>query len=115
MSRHNTPQENKLLDYLHQSKNQYGENDKSSRKAIRHRKAQVNRQFRRAQKSLINQGKTAEDIDTALSQQPRLNWQKYADAPLIERITQAKNDKPLSQLQQQALVRLQQQKRRHRS
>jgi len=39
MNKRTSPQENKVREYLNQRKNCYGENDKSSRKAIRVRKA----------------------------------------------------------------------------
>lgn len=114
MTHRQTPQQKKVLDYLNHSKNCYGENDKSSRKAIKYRKAQVNRQFRREQQQLINQHDDAEALDAALQAQPRLNWQKAADTPLIEHLSKRAKPsaKPLSEAQHQALLRLKKQTRR---
>lgn len=116
MTQRQTPQQKKVLDYVNHSKNSYGENDKSSRKAIRFRKAQVNRQFRREQTQLLLQYDDADELSAALQAQPRLNWQKAADAPLIahlaKRTKRAKPVlKPMSEAQHQALLKLRKQAR----
>jgi hypothetical protein len=53
------PTEEKILDYQRHRTNAYGENDKSSLKAIRFRKAWVNRSYRRG----INAATAGSDID----------------------------------------------------
>lgn len=45
--RTHSPQEKKALSYMRDRRNRYGENDKSSRKAIPFRKARENRESRR--------------------------------------------------------------------
>ncbi|MCH1925311.1 hypothetical protein L9G74_01665 [Shewanella sp. C32] len=113
MTQRQTPQQKKVLDYVNHSKNSYGENDKSSRKAIRSRKAQVNRQFRREQTQLLQQYDDADELSAALQAQPRLNWKKAADAPLIAHIAKRAKPvlKPMSEAQHQALLKLRKQAR----
>ena len=55
MKRNTTPQENKVRDYMNQTQNCYGGNDKSSRTAIRRRKAWVNKSFRRMGTNILIQ------------------------------------------------------------
>lgn len=113
MTNRQTPQQKKVMDYVNHSKNSYGENNKSSRKAIKYRKAQVNRQFRREKSHLLNQYDDADELDAALQAQPRLNWQKAADVPLIEHLTKKTQpkSKPMSEAQHQALLKLRKQAR----
>ena len=119
MDRRNTPQENKILDYVNQTKNSYGENDKSSRKAIKKRKAQVNRSFRREESNILNQPiDDLEELDVELSEQPRNQWKKFADESLIEHLANGTSDSTRtkgveldSDLQKEAIKRLKKKKR----
>ncbi len=93
MNKRNTPQEDKILDYVNQRKNAYGENDKSSRKAVRNRKAAVNRDFRREGQNILRSGDLDwEIVDLELSEQERLDWKKCADEPLIEHMSDHKRN-----------------------
>jgi hypothetical protein len=101
----NTPQENKILDYVNQTKNCYGENDKSSRKSIKKRKSYINRSFRREESNILNeQIGDLEKLDLELSEQPRKKWKKCADESLIESL--ASDTKLESELQKEAIKRL---------
>ena len=85
-----TPQEKKRLSYLRDRRNTYGENDKSSRKAIHRRKQIVNQANRRivrqgitAATSLPDQGDLEEAVVEATSVRPK-RWSKEPDEPLGE-------------------------------
>ena len=52
MERRRTPQDKKILSYLKDRRNSYGEHDKGSRKTIPARKAWVNRTYRHAVKQI---------------------------------------------------------------
>ena len=80
-----TPQENKIRDYTNQRKNVYGENDKSSRKALRLRKRWVNRAFRRTLNNIErNPNLEWDEIDVEVHNCKRHDWEKYPDALIIE-------------------------------
>ena len=112
MDRKNTPQERKILDYVNQSKNSYGENDKSSRKAIRDKKAAVNRDFRRAGRNILRSGESDWDnVDVELSEQERLDWKKCADELLIEHMSDYNRNELVGELQKEAIKRVKKQKR----
>lgn len=73
------PREEKVLDYQKHRANTYGENDKSSRKAIRFRKAWVNRTYRRDVHQALA---TSADLDEAATQVQRKRWSKRRDVSL---------------------------------
>jgi hypothetical protein len=78
-----TPQAKKRLSLLKDCQNTYGENDKSSRTAIRWRKRWVNSTYRRD----INQslGETTADFDRLTDRAKTIErhpWKKCADTPL---------------------------------
>ena len=82
-----TPQAKKRLSLLKDCQNTYGENDKSSRTAIRWRKSWVNRTYRRD----VNQslGEATEDFDRLTDRAKtiaRHQWQKCADTSLGEKL-----------------------------
>ena len=107
MKRKTTPQENKIRDYVNQSNNSYGENDKSSRKAIRNRKAAVNRDYRREGSNIIRSGdKSWKSIDVELSAQQRIEWKKFADESLIEHISDYNRNELNGELQKEAIKRI---------
>lgn len=85
-----TPQEKKLLSYAKDRRNAYGENDKSSRKAIPLRKRLVNRANRHASQRLLSEATGAADVEVAeaaehraLGKRPK-RWSKRPDKPLGE-------------------------------
>lgn len=80
-----SPQEKKIRDYSHQRKNSFGENDKSSRRALRQRKRWVNRSFRRSVNNAIaNRVQACETIDANIKSLNRPNWKKFPDELIIE-------------------------------
>jgi hypothetical protein len=88
--RQRTPQEKKELSYERDRRNAYGENDKSSRRAIRLRKRLSARSYRRTSKQALPAGAVAADdplVEEAESwvrsrtQHPG-GWPKFPDIPL---------------------------------
>jgi hypothetical protein len=75
------PREEKVLDYQRQRTNAYGENDKSSRKSIRFRKAEVNRTYRRGVNTAIARS-AIDQIDEDAVRVTRRAWKKLPDIPL---------------------------------
>ncbi|MFC4994728.1 hypothetical protein [Rubritalea tangerina] len=87
-----TPQEKKQLSLKKDCRNTYGENDKSSRKAIKSRKRWVNRSYRRE----INQklgNSSSKDIQSDAEVVQRKTWKKFADTPVGEIIIRDINKK----------------------
>ena len=75
-----TPQEKKVLSYAKDCRNVYGENDKSSRKAIPRRKQQQRQNERRVLKA--NLKKTIEGTEEVTLERPKLGmWRTIADEP----------------------------------
>src|SRR5258708_26273652 len=60
----------------------WGENDKSSRRAIRLRKAWVNRSYRRAVRQAVDAVHEHDDVTDAAQKIRRKEWKKGADLPL---------------------------------
>ncbi|WP_424527727.1 hypothetical protein ACOZ38_00010 [Sphaerisporangium viridialbum] len=92
--RRRSPQEKKRLSYAKDRRNDYGENDKSSRKNIprnkraphranRHRAAQV----LEAARGAVDEVAEAAVEERLLSRRPK-SWKKYPDAPLGEVVQQ---------------------------
>ncbi len=85
-----TPQEKKTLSYAKDRRNNYGANDKASRKSIPLRKALQNRVYRKNVKQLFDKVPSEinlEEIDLLESEVRAVkkgNWKKYPDAPLGE-------------------------------
>jgi len=85
-----TPQEKKQLSYERDRRNSYGENDKSSRKAIPLRKRLAARSYRRSTKQELPNAPvvaSTEDLDAAeaaVRAVRRSEWKKRADIPLGE-------------------------------
>ena len=65
----------------HDRRNSYGENDKSSRKAVRRRKQSVNQTYRHAVKQSLA-SPDAEEAQDRVSQVQRPHWKKVPDLPL---------------------------------
>ncbi|GAA1719855.1 hypothetical protein [Fodinicola feengrottensis] len=90
---HGSPQEKKALSYAKDRRNDYGENDKSSRKHIRQNKRTPNRADRHRQRQVMASatGRMV-DLDAAERAEVRLylkksmwftkRWRKWPDAPL---------------------------------
>ena len=115
--RRKTPQEKKVLSYAKDCRNVYGENDKSSRKAIPRRKQQQRQNERRVLKA--NLKKSVEGIEEVVLERPKIGmWRKIADEPLGSRISLrrgipkiGRNRKMSSDLQKEAQARLKKAKR----
>jgi hypothetical protein len=95
MARIRSPQEKKALSYAKDRRNDYGENDKSSRTSIRRRKRDPNRADRHREHQVLA-GATgvtvdhviAEDAEVALATKKSkwytVRWRKWRDAPLAD-------------------------------
>ena len=85
-----TPQEKKRLSYEKDRRNNYGENDKASRKAIKKRKSWVNQSFRRTTKQTLKHSLNADDefenVDSKIKEVKKKEWKKVPDIPLKEHL-----------------------------
>jgi hypothetical protein len=90
MGRRRSPQEKKLLSYAKDRRNDYGENDKSSRKNIPRNKKYPHRANRRRASLVLEAAKGAIDEVVEAAAEERLltrrpkSWKKWRDAPLGE-------------------------------
>jgi len=101
------PQEKKVRDYMNQTKNCYGENNKSSRKSIRYRKSAVNRSYRRKNHNTLKVGYLdIEAIEVSLLAQSRDDWQKFSDESLIEHMSDYNRSSLKGELQKEAIKRI---------
>ncbi|WP_431955590.1 hypothetical protein [Nocardia lijiangensis] len=94
MVRRRSPQEKKALSYVRDRRNDYGENDKSSRKNIPRTKRILNRVDRRCDREIITA--TGGHVDLEAAEQAELElrtrkskwsatgWRKRPDTPLGE-------------------------------
>jgi hypothetical protein len=86
-----TPQAKKRLSLLKDCQNTYGENDKSSRTAIRWRKRWVNSSYRRNVKQSL--AEITDDLDRLTDRAKTIErhpWRKCADLPLGEKLLRDK-------------------------
>lgn len=89
-----TPREKKQLSLAKDRRNNYGENDKASRKAIPFRKASVNRANRHAGRQALSDATGAHDAEVSESAELRLRgrrskvWRKWPDMALGDYISQ---------------------------
>ncbi len=93
MARPTSPQDKKANELAHDRRNTYGENDKSSRRAIRLRKRWRSRLERQAlRQALDRSAATAEDsgIDVPA---PRGQWRKCPDTPVGELLRHRRYDR----------------------
>ena len=82
-----TPQDKKRKSLECDGRNRYGENDKSSRKAIRRRKAIVNRSFRRSVKQTLTDADADPDaLNEHVDDVKRIDWKKVPDTALGEHL-----------------------------
>ncbi len=84
-----TPQEKKLLSYLKDTRNTYGESRSRSRFAIAKRKAIGHQAFRHEQKIILNKivdinDEEIEKIESQVKAVKPKKWRKISDAPLGE-------------------------------
>lgn len=83
-----TPQEKKHLSYAKDRRNTYGENSKSSRKAIHAAKARANRMERHTQEQLLASTLKADDAEQLAAVENRVRatlprrWRKFPDTAL---------------------------------
>ena len=83
LKRRQTPQEKKQLSLKKDRRNSYGENDKSSRKAIPLQKKMANRKIRRADR-LNHNVEIASQVEYGTKLKRR--WEKVPDQTLAEHI-----------------------------
>jgi hypothetical protein len=95
MRRGRSPQEKKALSYARDRRNDYGENDKASRKSIRRRKRDPNRSDRHRERQVLAGAsgiavdpQVVEDAERALATKKSkwytVRWRKWRDAPLAD-------------------------------
>jgi len=92
-----SPQEKKALSYAKDRRNDYGENDKSSRKNIHRNKRIPNRADRHREHQVLTgatgpvAGETAELVEDRLLAKKSMwftkRWRKWRDAPLMDIVT----------------------------
>ncbi|HEX8248782.1 MAG TPA: hypothetical protein VF599_11450 [Pyrinomonadaceae bacterium] len=88
--RKRTPQEKKALSYARDRRNDYGENDKTSRRSIRRNKTLPARAYRKTINDILHGAvgvvdlAKAESVDVKAKQVMRRRWKKYPDQPLGE-------------------------------
>lgn len=96
-----TPQEKKALSYAKDRRNDYGANDKASRKSIPKRKAAVNRAYRHKVETELKHVRVVENIedtsaiDDAVRSVKKSNWKKWPDAPLGEVVERKLHNRPI--------------------
>ncbi|MGI8668496.1 MAG: hypothetical protein ACR2J3_01470 [Aridibacter sp.] len=89
-----TPQEKKALSYAKDRRNNYGENDKSSRKNIPLSKSLQKRAYRKNANQILQNVKGETDIEdleiveNEVKSMKKGNWKKYPDVPLGEIVKQ---------------------------
>jgi len=84
-----TPQEKKLLSYLKDTRNTYGESRSRSRYAIAKRKAYGHQALRHEQKLILKEvvkvtSEEIENVEADMKSVEPKKWRKYADASLGE-------------------------------
>ena len=90
VKRRKTPQEKKRLSYTKDRRNDYGENDKSSRKNIRRNKRMPHRANRHRDHQILEAARGPADEQSSGAAEERLyvrrpkRWKKFRDAPLGE-------------------------------
>ncbi|RKS08875.1 hypothetical protein DFP74_4599 [Nocardiopsis sp. Huas11] len=93
MPRRRTPQDDKRLSYAKDRRNEYGENDKSTRKNIRLSRRYVARANRRKASEALATTRGPADPDQAEQAQERFErrrpkrWDKWPDEPLHVTVT----------------------------
>lgn len=96
MEKRLSPQQKKQYSLEKDCRNCYGENDKSSRTAIRARKRWVNRSYRRTVQQQLHG--VEEQIQDNVQDVQRKEWRKAADQPLGKMILQDQDGQVKEQL-----------------
>jgi hypothetical protein len=76
------PREEKILSYLRDRRNTYGESPHAARKLIRFRKASVNRAYRRQLHQQLDPSDEPDDVGQRAELVKRKPWRKGEDTPL---------------------------------
>lgn len=79
------PTEKKALSYERDARLQYGKNNTTARKAVRVRKADNHRSYRRSVNQILS-GVDVEAIEDRASNIKRKRWRKISDARLIQHL-----------------------------
>jgi predicted RNase H-like HicB family nuclease len=102
MKKRKTPREKKALSYIKDRRNDYGENDKSSRKNIPLRKAKQNRAYRKKANDILAKVENKIDpeeielVENEVKSVKKRYWKKCPDAPLgkvVERKLESREKK----------------------
>ena len=87
MTKAQAPQEKKRKSLERDGRNCYGENSKSSRKAIPHRKALVSRAYRHAaNQALLHPNNDVDVLEENVSKAKRGGWKKVGDVALGDKL-----------------------------
>ena len=87
-----SPQEKKRLSYAKDRRNEFGENDKSSRKNIPRHKRRVNRENRHRDQRMLTSARGPLDVERAATAEENLlkvrprRWRKWPDSPLGDHV-----------------------------
>lgn len=83
-----TPQEKKIQSYLRDSRgNDWAKNQRTGRKAVRVRKAHVNRSYRRLTSQVLSAPVSdEEELDSLVRAIKRKSWRKVPDKALIDHL-----------------------------
>ncbi|MEU8301834.1 hypothetical protein AB0C04_31675 [Micromonospora sp. NPDC048909] len=90
-----TPQEKKQLSYEHDRRNNYGGNDKASRKNLRRNKRYPNRFNRHHERQVLDAAagpvdeRGADMVEQTLYVKRRRRWRKWPDIPLVVHVEAA--------------------------
>ncbi len=95
-----TPQEKKLLSYLKDTRNTYGESRSRSRFSIARNKVYGNQALRHGQKLVLKQilkvtKKEIEIVEAKMKSVEPRRWRKWADSPLGELISDKLKDREI--------------------
>lgn len=88
-----TPQQKKQFSYVHDCRNGYGENSKSSRKTIPRHRARKHRQYRHAVRQAIASAPDLDNVQSAVAVVRRDGWQKRSDIPLAEHLRRQRRNR----------------------
>jgi len=82
MARDESPQDKKARSLARDRRNTYGENDKSSRTAIRGRKRWASRSYRHRFRQVLEREMVVSEGEEVVDPRKRVQWRKSADTPL---------------------------------
>ena len=84
-NRRRNPIEKKALSYERDTRRRYGKNNKTSRKAVRVRKADNHRSHRKSVNQILSSVDT-DEIEDQTSNLKRKRWRKVGDARLVQHL-----------------------------